>query len=225
MFKISILLIMVFLLFCCSADKSKTEVKEVNISQSIVVPDKPIALFNGTDLNNWTRIVADSTADVNAIWTINDSVIHCTGAVNGYIRTNNAYKNYRLSVEWRWPAEPGNSGVLLHMNGDDMVWPKCIEAQLKSENAGDFYLINGTTMNEQVDPENRRVPKKEESSENAPGEWNRYEITCSDSTITLMVNGKLQNTATGTSVQSGKICLQSEGKPIEFRKVVLGPLN
>ena len=80
-------------------------------------------------------------------------------------------------------------------------------------------------MNEQVDPENRRVPKKEESSENAPGEWNRYEITCSDSTITLMVNGKLQNTATGTSVQSGKICLQSEGKPIEFRKVVLGPLN
>src|SRR5256885_12104583 len=34
----------------------------------------------------------------------------------------------------------GNSGVLLHCQRDDTVWPHCIEAQLRSGRAGDIWL-------------------------------------------------------------------------------------
>jgi hypothetical protein len=39
------------------------------------------------------------------------------------------------------------------------------------------------------------------------------------------VNGVLQNVATGCSVSSGKICLQSEGTPIEYRNIYIEPLE
>ena len=156
---------------------------------------------------------------------VKDGLLHCTGVPNGYIKTKSRYANYKLTVEWRWPAEPGNSGVLLHMREPDAIWPKCIEAQLMSENAGDFWMIGGTTINEQVDKSERRVVKKEESSEKAPGEWNIYEIVCKDDMIHLTVNDVVQNIGTGASVKTGKICFQSEGKPIEFRAIYLEPLD
>jgi hypothetical protein len=34
----------------------------------------------------------------------------------------------------------------------------------------------------------------------------------------------LQNQVTGTSVSSGAIGLQAEGKPVEFRNIILEPL-
>ena len=44
------------------------------------------------------------------------------------------------------------------------------------------FLIDGTTINEQTDKSNRRVEKKQESSENAVDEWNTYNsITIQDS--------------------------------------------
>jgi hypothetical protein len=64
-----------------------------------------------------------------------------------------------------------------------------------------------------------------EVSENPPGEWNRYEILCKADSISLEVNGVLQNTAGQATVTSGHIALQSEGKPIEFKTVKLQPLD
>jgi hypothetical protein len=156
---------------------------------------------------------------------VKDGLLYCTGVPNGYIRTVNDYSNYKLTVEWRWPGEAGNSGVLLHMSEPDKVWPKSIEAQLQSENAGDIWLIDGTDIAEHLDKANRRVEKKEKSSEKPLGEWNTYKILCNGNNISLTVNGVLQNSGTQATVQSGKICLQSEGKPIEFRAVYLEPLD
>ena len=69
----------------------------------------------------------------------------------------------------------------------------------------------------------RRVPKMAASSEKPLGEWNTYEVTCKDNTITVTINGVLQNKATETNVSSGKILLQSEGGAIEFRNIYLDP--
>ena len=182
-------------------------------------------LFNGHDLTGWKLFVEDDSVDVNTVWSVADGVIHCTGKPSGYMRTEADYANYKLHVEWRWPAQPGNSGVLLHMSEPDTVWPKSIECQLMSGNAGDFYVIGGTDFKEHVDKSTRRVPKKADSSENPAGEWNTYEIYCRGNTIRSFVNGVLQNEATETTVSSGKICLQSEGKPIEFRNIYLESLD
>jgi len=226
--KLSGLVVLTFLfmaiLMSCGGDK-KESMDQPQSDNEVIFPNKKIELWNGKDFNGWVRFVPESDVDVNTVWMVKDGVLHCTGVPNGYIKTTGRYANYKLTVEWRWPAEPGNSGVLLHMREPDNVWPKCIEAQLMSENAGDFWMIGGTTIKEQIDKSERRVIKKEPSSEKAPGEWNIYEIVCKNDMIHLTVNGVVQNIGTGASVQTGKICFQSEGKPIEFREIYLEPIE
>ena len=70
-----------------------------------------------------------------------------------------------------------------------------------------------------------RVPKKLDSTENQPGQWNEYDITCKGDTITVLVNGQLQNDAVKATDTEGWICLQSEGSPIQFRNIYLEDLN
>ena len=180
-------------------------------------------LFNEQDLDGWKPFLGDSSVDPSTVWSVNDGILRCEGKPNGYIRTVEDYSNYKLNLEWRWPEEPSNSGVLLHMSEPDQIWPKSIEAQLMNRNAGDFYAIGGTGFAELK--EGRRVPKQNETNEREPGQWNVYEIICKDNTITLYVNDLLQNEATQTTVNSGKIALQSEGSPIEFRNITLTPLK
>ena len=188
-------------------------------------------LFNGKDLSGWKLHVDDESFDVKDIWSVKDGVVHCKGKPNGYMRTIETYSNYELHVEWRWTAQPTNSGVLLHSSGEDKVWPRCIEAQLKAGNAGQFVLIGhtGVTVDGKVHQDDKEmfgsVPKKQESSENPAGEWNEYDIICAGDSIKLYVNGTLQNDAVKATDTEGWICLQSEGSPIEFRNVYLTSLD
>ena len=62
-------------------------------------------------------------------------------------------------------------------------------------------------------------------NEKPAGEWNKYEITAQGGTITVKVNGKLLNEATGCDVRAGQIGLQSEGGVIHFRNITLVPLK
>ncbi|MCB0730068.1 MAG: DUF1080 domain-containing protein [Ignavibacteriae bacterium] len=213
-----IFLILIFLISC-------TQKQENNNIQNVIVPDKRIELWNGQDFKAWIKFIPDKNVNPDSVWFISDENLYCAGNPICYIRTNSKYKNYKLTVVWRWPEEPGNSGVLLHIEEPDTVWPKCIEAQLMHENAGDFYVINGTDFDELIDKASRRLAKKENNSENKPGEWNTYEIYCQENTITLFVNNVLQNKATNCSVKSGQIGFQSEGKPIEFKEIFIEPLK
>ncbi len=75
-----------------------------------------------------------------------------------------------------------------------------------------------------VDPEVRWVtvvPKLEDSSEHAPGEWNHYRIISRDGLLEFYVNDVLQMRATAAHPREGYIGLQSEGSPIQFRNVQL----
>lgn len=217
------IILLLIIIFGCNEKKQLPEVQtKLQISTAV---QQEMNLLDKDSFDEWTFFLSDSTADAQTIWSIKDGIVHCSGSVNGYMRTKEEYSNYILNLDWRWPAEPGNSGVLLHISGPDNVWPLCIEAQLMSENAGDFYLIGGSTMHEQTDLSSRRVQKKFGSSEKPAGEWNHYRIVVADSTITVFVNDVKQNSASGTSLQQGRIGLQSEGKPIEFKNVFLEPLQ
>jgi hypothetical protein len=182
-----------------------------------------ISLLSSSTLDGWTPVLKDASVDPAAVWSVKDGVLRCEGKPSGYIRTTEVYSDYHLHLEWRWPEKPTNSGVLLHITGPDIIWPQCIEAQLQNQNAGDFIAIGGSSFAEKKDA--ARVPKRHGSNEKEPGQWNSYDITCQGDTITLVVNGLLQNTATKTSLTSGPIALQSEGSPIEFRNITLTPLK
>ena len=92
---------------------------------------------------------------------------------------------------------------------------------------GDFVLLAGSDMKEYTLPEGVTerpkfpvIQKKQPSSENPAGEWNKVKITVQDGVVDVYVNDVHQNTGTGL-VKEGNIGLQSEGKEILFRNLVL----
>lgn len=188
-------------------------------------------LFNGKNLDGWKPFLKDLSKDPATVWRIQDGVIHCQGQPFGYIRTTESYSDYKLHVEWRWVAKPTNSGVLLHMTGQDKVWPRSVEAQLRSGDAGDIILIGkdlSLTRDDKtykVKNKYQSIKKMEKCSEKQPGQWNSYDILCKGNTVQLVVNGVVQNKGSHSDLTSGPICLQSEGSPIEFRNVYLIPLR
>lgn len=190
-----------------------------------------IKLFNGKDLSGWRIWLSDSSAKPEQTFSVSDGVIHDTGTPAGYLITEDEYDNYVLRLQWRFPGKPGNSGVFVHVVGEDMIWPKGVEAQLQSGAAGDFWLVGGAQL--EVDParQDKGTPrhfyrmKTEEPVEKPLGEWNQYEITCRGDSIELVVNGQLVNKGTNSELTRGKILLQAEGAPIEFRNIELTPLD
>jgi len=189
-----------------------------------------IALFNGKDLSNWYLFLdPEAAGDPRDVWKVTNGTVLCTGESFGYMRTKEKYGDFKLTLEWKWPKKPGNSGVFLWMQDEDKLWPACLEAQLMHERAGDLWAVGGVEFAEVEkgieDANLTHRGRQNESSEKEPGKWNRYEITCKGGAIELIVNGKLQNKATEATVKEGYIGLQSEGVPIMFRKIELMPLG
>jgi hypothetical protein len=140
-----------------------------------------------------------------------------------------------LKLEWRRPPgkKPGRGGVLIRMTGKDKIWPKSLEAQLNAGGAGDFWGLDGYQL---TGPPQRfkrlqhdrfgtlRNLKKTEDAEKPAGEWNQYEIVADGQTVTLKINGRVINRATGCDVVAGNVCLTAEGDEIHFRNVRLTPM-
>ncbi len=192
-----------------------------------------VELFNGENLDNWVFYTEQEGVEPEEVFWAAGGVIHTSGVPHAYIRTAESYDNYRLHLEWRWVEEPTNSGVLIHVGGEDMIWPHCVECQLMHERAGDLVLMGkgaGITVGDSVymvtSEENRYkvIPKFEDSSENPPGEWNSYDILSDNGSLEVRVNNVLQHEGTGMTPTGGHILLQSEGSAMEFRNLYLEPL-
>lgn len=203
------------------------------LGTAVALADGRVSLFNGKNFDGWDfYLKPDSKESIEDIWQVRDGVIRCKGSSPGYIITNDEYSDYVLRLEWKWGDEVKsrrNSGVFVHVVGEDQVWPKGVEAQLAADQAGDIWLVEGAKL--RVDPE-RQDPKVErhyfrmKNDVEVPlGEWNQYEITCQGDTITLKVNGELVNVGTESELTRGKILLQSEGAEIFFRNITLEPLK
>ena len=195
--------------------------------------EKKIELFNGQDLDNWNIVVGSEDGEPKDLFYVEDGVMNTLGDPFGYIRTKQSYSNFKLHLEWRWTEEPSNSGVFLNVQGKEIVFPHCVEAQLMHGKAGDIVLMrkgasitikDSTYMVTSEEKPYLGIPKFEDSSEKPAGEWNTYDITSLDVTLELHVNGVLQNSGTDMTLTEGNIALQSEGGPIQFRNIYLQPL-
>ena len=194
--------------------------------------EKKEVLFNGRDLTGWTIFVNDSTVNPSNFFYVNDGVIETPGVPNGYLRTTAEFSDYTLHVEWRYPEKPTNSGIFIHTRGADKMWPIHYQCQLKHENAGDFIVQDvalSATVRDSVYVSTAAVKpiaaKLKTTSEKQPGEWNAADITCKGDSITIVINGVLQNKASNCSVTSGGIGLQAEGSKIQFRNIWIEKLK
>ena len=196
------------------------EFKDIRLKALASRFGEAVRLFNGEDLAGWTP-ASDPVAETFAVA---GGVITSTGRPNGYLRTEKEYTNYVLHLQMQH-VKRGNSGVLVRMVGPDKVWPKSIECQGQSGSMGDIWNIDRFPMTVAADrTKGRHTRKAHPSNERALGQWNDYDITLDGGDLAIRVNNLLQNTATACEEVPGKICLQSEGSPKEFRNIVLVPV-
>ena len=193
---------------------------------SAVTPTTKTELFNGKDTVGWA-IYPEAGKDS---WSIKDGILSCTGKPSGFLRTEKSYKQYRFTVEWRF-TKTGNTGVVVHMTPPDAVWPKSIECQGMHKNQGDFYFWNGATLTGGTELKDKKSGKirgyrlgKQSDAEKPAGEWNTFTTVCDGNTVTILVNGKEVNKATGTNLSEGFIGLQVEGGAFEVKRCTLEPL-
>lgn len=180
-------------------------------------------LFNGKDFTGWTFFMRSNAAPEKT-WAITNGVIHCTGRPPGYMRTEKSYHDYQLTVEWRFvkvAKRADNTGVLVHMQLPDKVWPRCIECQGQNQKQGDFWLQGGATADGYPGDGKKgtHVPMTGAPNEKPVGEWNTFQIIARSDSVETIVNGRSMNKIGGCNVSSGFIGLQSEGAEIEVRKV------
>ena len=192
-----------------------------------LTPTAKPELFNGKDTAGWVAFPADSFKDT---WSVKDGLLACVGKPSGFLRTTQSYKQYRFTVEWRF-TKPGNTGVVVHMTPPDAIWPKSIECQGMHDRQGDFYFWNGATLTGGTELKDKKTGKtrgyrlgKQADAEKPAGEWNTFTTVCDGNTVTILVNGKEVNKATGTNLSEGFIGLQVEGGAFEVKRCTLEPL-
>ncbi|HLJ91676.1 MAG TPA: DUF1080 domain-containing protein [Gemmataceae bacterium] len=120
-------------------------------------------LFNGKDLTGvYTWLKDTHREDPRKVFTVADGLLHISGDGYGYIATDREYRDYHVTVEYRWGKRTDggttvrNSGILLHGVGPDGgaggTWMSSIECQLAQGCVGDLIVIRGKDDNQQTIP-------------------------------------------------------------------------
>ncbi len=196
-------------------------------------------LFNGKNLKGWHADVPamDTNKIISTPFIIRNGLLVSLGEPRGHLITDAVYSNYRLIVDYRFAAKPGNCGVLVHASLPRMLYkmfPQSIECQMQHNDAGDFWCIGEDItvpdMEKRRGPKekwgategkNRRIINLTDSSEKPLGEWNTMIIECVNDTIKIWVNNDLVNEGFNCTATKGQIAIQAEGAEVEFKKIDL----
>jgi len=193
-------------------------------------------------------LTAADFAKVNSAddtWSWKDGVLHCTGQPVSVMRTARQYRNFEMVAEWCHLKSAGNSGVFVWATPASIErlttagkpgLPDGIEVQIldhgyteKMKAAGkktDWFGTNGDVFAVRVkmtpfpplSPDgSRSFPRQNRA--NGHGQWNHYYIRAINGEIRLWVNGEEVSGGTGCNPAEGYLCLESEGSPIDFRKL------
>ncbi|MDR1491827.1 MAG: DUF1080 domain-containing protein [Planctomycetaceae bacterium] len=200
---------------------------------------KSIDLLASKNLADWDFFLNDPNLKKEDVWSFTqEGNLLCKGEPIGYLCTKEKYKDFKLTVQWRWPegTKPTNSGVLMRIQGEHRPLPCCVEAQLHHSDAGDIWAFHGFNLEKYEGSQVKNIENhqlggkmtgtvKFLDAENKPGEWNTFDILCIDETLIVSVNGNIVNWVKGLDSEPGRVALQSEGGLVEFRNVILTPLR
>lgn len=190
--------------------------------------------------NDWYAFTKTSAErlEPSKIYEFTDGMIRMHGENIGYLMTKKTYKNFELSMEFRWNVEEKfkrdnskkNSGVMYNIPVDspDNIWPKGIQFQIKENTTGDFIFLDRVTAKvngKLVEAGASVTSPKFSANENPYGEWNTIVIKSFNGKIIQYLNGKLVNECEEATSVEGKISLNYEGSPIDFRNIQLKSIS
>jgi hypothetical protein len=214
------------------------------LTASLLIPritaaQTSIQLFNQNNLEGWYAFEPESGRHTHAseLFSVEHHIIRLYGDKTGYLMSEQSFHDFQLTVEFRWNTDTTfvrksntkNSGVmyLVPSEAPDTLWPKGFQFQIKEGATGDFILLQGVTLrinDKKTEPGKSVVAKRFENAENPIGEWNTLVIISAHDTIKQELNGTLVNEGIEPSVSEGRILLQYEGFPIDFRKIEIEKL-
>ena len=201
------------------------------------------SLFNGKNLEGWYVDVPamDSIPDAINPFIVRNGNLVSLGTPHGHLITDGSFENYELTLAYRFVAEPGNCGVLVHASTPRALYkmfPKSIEVQLMHENAGDFWCIVEDITTDDMEERRgvkekwgitegklRRIKNLTDDSEKPLGEWNTLRIVCEQNIVRVWINDELVNYGYDATASSGQIAIQAEGSEVEFKEILLKSLT
>lgn len=190
-------------------------------------------LFNGKNLDGWYVFLNNNVGsqDPDSAFTVHDNMLHITGRGVGYICTKKSYKNFHLTLEFKWGekkylprlTDKRDSGILYYFlsGSQDKIWPRSYECQIQEGDCGDFWLADSLSLK----VKDRTITKgriiKLSDSEKPNGQWNKVEIIALNGKCTHIINGVVVNEGTDANVREGKIALQTEAAEMFYRNIRL----
>lgn len=174
-----------------------------------VVWGKPVALFNGKNLNGWKALGENQ-------WLVKDGVLTSPHSGANLV-SEQKFKDFKLHVEFKYP-KGSNSGVYLRGRYEVQIEDSPKDAHPASVLFAGIYGF--LTPNEMV--------------AKGPDQWQTYDITLVGRLVTVVANGKtvISNQEipgiTGGALDShegepGPLYFQGDHGPISFRKIVITP--
>jgi hypothetical protein len=196
----------------------------------------------------WRSLTAADFTRVNSAddtWSWKDGVLYCTGQPVSVQRTAREFRNFELVVEWMHEKPAGNSGVFVWTTPASIEklaaegkpgLPDGVEVQILDHGftemmkakgkETDWFGTNGDVFAVRVkmtpfpplSPNgSRSFPRKHLA--HGHGQWNQYYIRAINGEVRLWVNGEEVSGGTAIEPAQGYLCLESEGSPIQFRKL------
>ena len=167
-------------------------------------------LFDGRTLEGWTTLLPDWS-----VWSVENGAIKCAGKNGQWLRTRKRYGSFILRFEYKI-SRNGNSGVF--------VWSPLVG---RSSRFGMEMQIRGLRKKKVDDDATGAiydVLAPREDASNPPGAWNRVDIACRDSKVTVNINGRVVQDFDADEVpklqgrlRRGVIGLQDHGDEVWFR--------
>ena len=193
------------------SDAEAAELAE-EASESAVSPDSEG--FRPLRLRDFERFAADSET-----WRETSGMLTTTGKPKGYIYSKRSFRNFTWRGEFRFPpggdaakVDQSNTGFMLAIQEPHKVWPRSLEVQGKWVEMGQIKSNGGVAALTINDDQASR-----EASRKPVGEWNTIEIVMKDGTVSSVLNGKAICISEPGEVLEGRIGLQAENFPVEFR--------
>lgn len=221
-----------------------------------------IPLFDGQQLEHLYRFLPSTGRDNDPlqVFKIEDGRLHLLDLPEsneprdfGYLATVRDHSNYHFRVRYRWGdkrfaprlLDKRDAGVLYHVVGPDLIWPRSVESQIQEGDTGDIFLVSGTGASTTIDPRSAepqyleggapysqldgRIVKS--TTVDSLTDWNLVEVIVTGSESAHIVNGTVVARVAAMTQPSpddpgarmpldrGRILLQAEGAEVFYDQI------